>query len=65
MTKEHEKIFEKELENQLERARLQGIGIGAKSISKIIYDKTNVDFTRMSKNDVVRIVEDIKKFCET
>lgn len=65
MTKEHEKIFEEELENQLKKARLQGIGIGAKSISKVIHDKTNVDFSKMSKNDVVRIVKDIKKFCET
>lgn len=57
MTQEQGKFFENELREQLEKARLQGVGIGAKSVSKVIYDKTNVDFVKMSKNDVVELLK--------
>lgn len=65
MTKEQEELFEGELKKQIENATLRGMGIGAKSISAAIYEKVKVDTTKMSKNDVVRILKDIKKFCET
>lgn len=65
MTQEQEKFFENELREQLEKARLQGVGIGAKSISKVIYDKTNGDLRSLGKNDLIRVVKDIRKFCET
>lgn len=41
------------------------MGIGAKSISKVIYDKANIDLRNLSKNDLIRAIKDIRKFCET
>jgi hypothetical protein len=65
MTPEQEKEFEDKLKESLEKARIQGLGIGAKAISKVIYDKV-VNVNRdCTKNDLLRVVRDIKKFCET
>lgn len=65
MTPEQEKQFEEKLKAELEKARLQGIGIGAKSISGVIYDKVKNVSRGNTKNDLLRVVKDIKKFCET
>lgn len=65
MTKEHEELFEEKLKVELEKARLQGIGIGAKSVSGVIYDKIKNVSRGNTKNDLLRVVKDIKKFCET
>ena len=65
MTPEQEKQFEEKLKEELEKVRLQGIGIGAKSISGVIYDKVKDVSRNNTKNDLLRVVKDIKKFCET
>lgn len=65
MTPEQEKQFEEKLKTELEKARLQGIGIGAKSVSGVIYDKIKNVSRGNTKNDLLRVVKDIKKFCET
>ena len=65
MTPEQEKQFEEKLKEELEKVRLQGIGIGAKSISGVIYDKVKNVSRSNTKNDLLRVIKDIKKFCET
>jgi len=65
MTPDQEKVFEDKLKEELEKARLQGLGIGAKTISKVIYDKIANINRECSKNDLLRVIKDIKSFCET
>lgn len=65
MTPEQEKQFEDKLKEELEKARLQGMSIGMKTISKVIYDKVVNVNRECSKNDLLRVVKDIKSFCET
>ena len=65
MTPEQEKQFEEKLKEELEKVRLQGIGIGAKSISGVIYDKVKNVSRSNTKNDLLRVVKDVKTFCET
>ena len=65
MTPEQEKQFEDKLKEELEKARLQGMSIGMKTISKVIYDKVVNVNRENSKNDLLRVVKDIKSFCET
>ena len=65
MTPEQEKLFEDKLKEELEKARLQGMSIGMKTISKVIYDKVINVNRECSKNDLLRVVKDIKSFCET
>lgn len=65
MTNEQEKLFENQLKEELEKARLQGMGIGSKAISKVIYDKIAGVGRDSSKNDLLRVIKDIKAFCET
>lgn len=65
MTQEEEKLIHDKLKEELEKARLQGLGIGAKTISKVIYDKIANINRECSKNDLLRVIKDIKLFCET
>ena len=65
MTPEQEKQFEDKLKEELEKARLQGVSIGMKTISKAIYDKVVNVNRENSKNDLLRVIKDIKSFCET
>lgn len=65
MTPEQEKQFEDKLKEELEKARLQGMSIGIKTISKVVYDKVVNVSREHSKNDLLRVVKDIKSFCET
>ena len=65
MTPEQEKIFENKLKEELGKARLQGMSIGMKSISGVVYDKVKNVSRDNTKNDLLRVVKDIKKFCET
>ena len=65
MTPEQEKLFEDKLKEELEKARLQGMSIGMKTISKVVYDKVVNANREHSKNDLLRVVKDIKSFCET
>ena len=40
------------------------MGIGSKAISKVIYDKIkNID-RKYSKNDLLRVIKELKEFCE-
>ena len=65
MTPEQEKLFEDKLKEELEKARLQGMSIGMKTVSKLIYDKIINVNSECSKNDLLRVIKDIKSFCET
>lgn len=65
MTQEEEKLIHDKLKEELEKARLQGLGIGAKTISKVIYDKIANINRECSKNDLLRVIKDIKSLCET
>ena len=65
MTPEQEKLFEDKLKEELEKARLQGMSIGMKTISKVVYDKVVNVNRENSKNDLLRVIKDIKSFCET
>lgn len=65
MTPEQEKQFEDKLKEELEKARLQGMSIGMKTISKVVYDKVVNVNREHSKNDLLRVIKDIKSFCET
>lgn len=65
MTQEQEKLFEDKLKEELEKARIQGMSIGMKTVSKLIYDKIINVNREHSKNDLLRVVKDIKSFCET
>jgi DNA topoisomerase VI subunit A len=65
MTDEQQQLFEQQLKEQLEKARLQGLSVGAKTFTKIIYDKTASVTKQSSKNDLLRVLKDIRTFCET
>ena len=65
MTPEQEKIFEDKLKDELEKARLRGMSIGMKAITGVVYDKVKNVSRDNTKNDLLRVVKDIKKFCET
>ena len=65
MTLEQEKLIEDKLTEQLEKARTIGLSIGAKTISKVIYDKVVNVNRECTKNDLLRIIKDVKSFCET
>lgn len=57
--KSNEEMFEKTIRKELERQRIIGMRIGAKSVSKVIYDKL-ID---NSKTDAEKIAE-IIEFCK-
>jgi|GEM_PF-1880112 len=64
MNEEQTKIFEDALKKELEKARFEGLSVGCKSVSQVIYDKIkNVD-RNCSRNNLIRVIKDIKKFCE-
>lgn len=67
MTPKQEKIFENKLKEELEKARLQGQGmsIGMKAVSGVIYEKVKNVSRNNTKNDLLRVIKDIKSFCET
>lgn len=65
MTQEQEKLFEDKLKEELEKSRIQGISIGMKAVSKVIYDKIVNVSREYSKNDLLRAIKDVKNFCET
>ena len=65
MTPKQEKIFENKLKEELEKARLQGMSIGMKSVSGVIYEKVKNISRNNTKNDLLRVIKDIKSFCET
>jgi len=64
MNKEQEELFEQKLNEELEKAKIQGMAIGCKSVSKVIYDKINNISRNFTKNDLIRIIKDVQKFCE-
>lgn len=51
--------FEEAVNKQLEKARIVGMGIGAKSVSKVVYN-----MCVSNKSDSEKVA-DIIKFCET
>lgn len=64
MNEEQTKVFEDKLKEELDKVRLEGLAVGCKSVSQVIYDKIkNVD-RNCTKNDLIRVIKDIKKFCE-
>ena len=65
MNEEQTELFEQELKKELEKARLQGMAIGCKSVSKVIYEKLINAGRNSTKNDLIRVIKDIKKFFET
>jgi len=65
MIPEQEKLLQDKLKEALEKANLRGMSIGMKSIAKVIYDKVVNVNRNYSKNDLLRVVKDIRKFCET
>lgn len=56
---EKEKILEEAIKEQLTNARTVGMGIGAKSISQVIYDKATAE----GKTDSEKL-NDIIDFCK-
>lgn len=64
MTPEQEKVFEDKLKEELEKARLQGLSIGMKTVVQIMYDKVKLVTRKNTKNDLLRVIKDIKLFCE-
>lgn len=65
MTPEQEKEFEEKLKESLENARIQGLSIGMKTATKVIYDKVVNINRECSKNDLLRVIKDVRSFCET
>lgn len=65
MTDNQEKLIESKIKEQLDKTRIQGIGIGAKSVSSVVYDKIKHINSQSSKNDLLRAIKDIRQFCET
>lgn len=64
MTDGQQKELEDNLKEQIEKATVRGMGIGSKAISKVIYDKIkNID-RKYSKNDLLRVIKELKEFCE-
>ena len=55
----NEKVLEEAIKEQLTNARTTGMGIGAKSISKVIYDKATAE----GKTDSEKL-DDIIDFCK-
>lgn len=56
---DEERLFEKKAKEMLEKERIVGMRIGAKSVSQVIYNK----LTDNSKTDTEKIAEVIK-FCK-
>ena len=65
MTTEQEKLIGDRIKESLEKSRVQGISIGAKSVSKVIYDKVSKSNRESSKNDLLRVIKEVRSFCET
>jgi len=65
MTTEQEKLFEDKFKDSLEKARIQGMSIGLKTVSKVIYDKIKTCDRTNTKNDLLRAIKEVKTFCET
>ena len=64
MTDGQQKELEDNLKEQIEKATVRGMGIGSKAIFKVIYDKIkNID-RKYSKNDLLRVIKELKEFCE-
>ena len=63
MTDGQEKTFASELKKELDKSKLEGFTLGSKIVSKLIYNKVvNVD-RNYSKNDLLRVIKDIKLAC--
>ena len=58
MTNEQERIITKAIEDQIKRARNEGLVAGATGITGAILEKCN------SGKNPKKLVEEIKKFCE-
>lgn len=56
---DEERLFEKKAKELLDKERIVGMRIGAKSVSQVIYDK----LTDNSKTDTEKVAEAIK-FCK-
>lgn len=59
MTDEQNELIEKKLKTELDRAFRNGMSNGAKSMCMVILEKCN------QKKNPAKIVEDVKRFCET
>lgn len=64
MTKQQEELIKAKLLEELNRAELSGLATGSKTVSKVIYDKVAAVDKSYSKRDLLRIVADVKEFCE-
>ena len=53
------------LKEVLDRAILQGMSIGAKSVSSTIYDMLKDARSHHIKKDLLKVINEVKGFCET
>ena len=65
MSPEQESLLQQQLKEELEKTRLQGMTIGMKAVSKVVYDKVINVNRKYSKNDLLRVIKNIKEYCET
>ena len=61
MNQEQEKAIEKAMNDQY----LRGLAVGCKSVTGVIYNKVKNVNRNSTKNDLIRVIKDIVKFCET
>jgi len=64
MNQEQEKMLQDRFTEELEKARLRGMMVGASVVSKIIYEKVNKVNMESTKNDLLKVFKDVMAFCE-
>lgn len=60
-----EEQLKQKLEEELNKQYLKGLAVGCKSVSGVIYNKVKNVSRNSTKNDLIRVIKDIVKFCET
>ena len=65
MTPEQENLFKEELQKELQNAIIRGMSNGMKTVSKVFYDKiVNVN-EETTREELLNIINELKRFCKT
>lgn len=64
MDQEQEKKLQELFAKELEKARLKGMMVGAATVSQMIFEKVKNVSRDATKNDLLRIIKDVRTFCE-
>lgn len=64
MTPEQEKLLADKINEELAKAKTEGMLIGTTAMVGVIYTKVKNVNRNNTKNDLLRVIKDIKSFCE-